>query len=418
MITRHRFDVTSLGARGDGTAHVNGDTVHVPGALPGETVEASVDRGHAQDVEIMAASAERAVPPCRHYPACGGCVIQHAGPDLYARWKRSLVADALKRERIEAPVGDLVPCAPASRRRATFSVLNTADGVLFGFQRRGTNTIEPIEQCEIVLPVLNQARAALKAEARALLPLMAAKAKPVQLTVTVTRTGLDVAFKGVPDLNEERRQAALRIAEKAGFARVSTDGEIIVEARKPVIMVDGIAVELPPGGFLQAVETAETAMRRVAVGHLLGAKKTADLFCGAGTFALPLARFSAVHAVESDAASLASLDRAWRRAAPMERLRDLTTEKRDLFIRPVTARELTGVDGVVFDPPRAGAEAQARELAMSKVGRIAGISCNPVTLARDLAILVGGGYRVISVTPFDQFLWSHHVEAVALLEKR
>ena len=418
MITRHRLDVTALGARGDGTAHFEGQSVHVPGALPGETVEASIDHGQAFDVEVIARSAERSVPPFRHFPACGGCVIQHAAPDLYAAWKRSLVVDALKRERIEAPVGDPVPCAPASRRRATFSVLNTADGVLFGFQRRGTNTIEPVEMCEIVMPVLNQARAALKAQARALLPLMAGKAKPAQLTVTVTRSGLDVAFKGVPDLNEERRQAAIRIAEKAGLARLSTDGEIIVEARKPVVMIDGMAVELPPGGFLQAVEATETAMRRVAVGHLLGAKRTADLFCGVGTFALPLARFSTVHAVESDAASLASLDRAWRRAAPLERLRDVTSEKRDLFIRPVTARELTGVDGVVFDPPRAGAEAQARELAMSRVGRVAAVSCNPVTLARDLAILIGGGYRIMSVTPFDQFLWSHHVEAVALLEKR
>ncbi len=418
MITRHQLDVTSLGARGDGAATHEGETVHVPGALPGESVLASIDRGHAHDVEILEASPDRVVPPCRHFPACGGCVIQHADFELYAAWKRSLVVDALERERINAPVGALAPCAPASRRRATFSVLHTGDGVQFGFQQRGTNTIEPIEQCEIVLPVLNQARGALKAAARALLPLMTARTRPVQVTVTVSRTGLDVAFKGVPDLNEDRRQAASRVAEKAGFARLSADGDIIVETRKPVMIIDGFAVELPPGGFLQAVEATEIMIRRVAVGHLIGSKRTADLFCGAGTFTLPLARFSAVHAVESDAASLASLDRAWRHFAPLERLRDVKVEKRDLYIRPVTARELTGVDGVIFDPPRAGAEAQARELAASKVSRIAAVSCNPVTLARDLAILMGGGYRLVSVAPFDQFLWSNHVEAVALLEKR
>ena len=191
-------------------------------------------------------------------------------------------------------------------------------------------------------------------------------------------------------------------------------GEIIVEPRKPVLSFGKVPVFLAPGGFLQAVRHVEEAMAALVCGHLAKSKKVADLFAGAGSFTFRLAEKSAVHAVESDAGSVAALDHAWKH---VQGLKPISAEKRDLFRRPLMPFDLKAFDGVVFDPPRAGAEAQCAILAKSAVRRIAAVSCNPVTLARDLRILIDGGYKLLSVTPFDQFLWSPHVEAVALLER-
>jgi 23S rRNA (uracil1939-C5)-methyltransferase len=179
-------------------------------------------------------------------------------------------------------------------------------------------------------------------------------------------------------------------------------------------MFGDVPVALPPGIFLQATAEAEQAMAGLVGQHFSRAKRVADLFSGCGSFALRLAARAEVHAVESDAAALAALDRGFRYATGLKKL---TVEKRDLFRRPLTFKELAAFDGVVFDPPRAGAEDQAKQIAKSDVPFVAAVSCNPVTLARDLAILLAGGYRLKSVTPLDQFLWSAHVEAVALLEK-
>jgi 23S rRNA (uracil1939-C5)-methyltransferase len=199
-----------------------------------------------------------------------------------------------------------------------------------------------------------------------------------------------------------------------GLARLSVDGEIIVEPRKPVVQFGSVAVAVPPGAFLQATEAAEQTMAGLVGQHLSRARRVADLFAGCGSFALRLAATSEVHAVEADAPALAALDRGFRFAGGLKRV---TVERRDLFRRPLTFKELNGFDGLVFDPPRAGAEDQSKQIARSEVPLVAAVSCNPVTLARDLRILLDGGYALKSVTPIDQFLWSPHVEAVALLEK-
>lgn len=411
-----KLTIMAMGAQGDGRASHDGQTVYVPGALPGETVRATLDDARAHDVEIVTPSAERVSPSCPHFGDCGGCSVQHWADPPYRAWKRQLVADALSRQGIETKVASLVPGTPRIRRRATFSVLRRPEGVRLGFQREGSHMIVDTTDCHVVDPVLNRARGALKALAKAVLPVMKAAAKPVSMTVTVTQTGLDVAVAGDFTLSEPGRQAAIGIALKANFARLTVRDEVLAETRKPAVSFDGIAVGLPPGGFIQATAHAESAMRDLVSGHMQGAKSVADLFAGCGTFALPLARLARVHAVEGDRASLAALDAAWR-AASGQKLRRVTTERRDLFVRPVTAKELDSFDGLVFDPPRAGAEAQAHQIAGSGVKRVAAISCNPATLARDLAILTGGGYRIVTVTPIDQFLWSPHVETVALLER-
>ncbi|MCR9123633.1 MAG: class I SAM-dependent RNA methyltransferase [Phyllobacteriaceae bacterium] len=408
--------ISAMGALGDGLADHRGETIYVPGALPGETVRATIGDGRANDVEIVTPSSERVSPPCPHFSECGGCAVQHWADAPYRAWKRQLVVDALRRQGIEACVAELVPGVPATRRRATFSVLRRPDGVRLGFQQAGSHAIVESVECRVVDPILVKARGALKALAKAVLPIMKVAAKPASMTVTVTRTGLDVALAGDFALTEPARQAAIGIALRANLARLTVRDEVLAETRKPTVSFGGIAVALPSGGFIQATAKAESAMRDLVAGHMQGAKSVADLFSGCGTFALPLARFARVHAVEGDRASLAALDAGWR-AATGEKLRRVTTERRDLFMRPVTSKELDAFDGLVFDPPRAGAEAQAHQIAASRVGKIAAVSCNPVTLARDLAILTAAGYRIVSVTPIDQFLWSPHVEVVALLER-
>lgn len=402
--------IETLGAKGDGVGHAAGEPVFVPFALPGERVRIEQDGARGSLVSVIEASAERREPPCPHFGVCGGCDLQHASETLYRGFKRDLVVDALARTGIDAEVADLVPCPPASRRRAVFSGLRQGNRIVFGFYERRGHTVAEIETCLVVVPAIERRLPDLKGLAL----IVADRKRPMRMSVTATAAGLDIALTDTAKLTDGMRQSILAFALRRDFARVTLDGETVVETRKVTVDVGGIAVPLPPGGFLQAVASAEDAMASFVTAHLKPAKRTADLFSGFGAFTLRLARTAAVHAVEMEAAALAALDQA-RRAT--QGLKPISTERRDLFRRPLTAKELGAFDGVVFDPPRAGAEMQARELAASKVKRIAAVSCNPATLARDARILLDGGYRLMSVTPLDQFLWSHHVEVVALFER-
>lgn len=406
-----RLEIQSVGSRGDGVARQSGQTVHVPFSLPGEIANVSVNKGRGEIVSLLETSAERVAPPCIHFGRCGGCALQHWHIDAYQAWKRGKVVSALGAAGIDAAVEPLVACPPASRRRAVFALRHTQEGMLLGFNAALSHNIVDIEECHVVVPEIASKLDALRRAATA----VCATSKAFKLTVIATGTGLDLAFADSGPVSEKMRHAIVTLAIEERFARVSVDGETVIEPRKPIIMIGDIAVAITPGAFMQAVAGAESAMAELALGHLRKAKRVADLFSGWGAFALRLARNSVVHAVESDALAIASLDGAYRHAIG---LKTLTSEKRDLFRRPLTFKELNRFDGVLFDPPRAGAEAQAGQLARSNVRKVVAVSCNPVTLARDLAILRGGGYAVKSVTPIDQFVWSPHVEAVALLEKR
>jgi 23S rRNA (uracil1939-C5)-methyltransferase len=309
-----------------------------------------------------------------------------------------------------AEVAPLVPCPPASRRRLTFAVRKTAGGVVLGFNQALSHHIVPVESCPIAVPAIESALGDLHEMASAI----AATPKPFRLTVTATASGLDLAAEGSGRLSDASRLQASRLVREKGFARLAIDGEVVIEPRRPLVSFGGVPVAPPPGAFLQAVAEADEAMAALVSSHLAGARKLVDLFAGCGTFALRLAQGAAVHAVESDRPALAALDGAARNAGG---LKPVSTEARDLFRRPLLARELDAFGGLVFDPPRAGAEAQSREIARSRVPLVAAVSCNPTTLARDLAILIEGGYKIMRMVPIDQFLWSPHVEVVALLEK-
>ncbi|TIQ21260.1 MAG: class I SAM-dependent RNA methyltransferase [Mesorhizobium sp.] len=405
-----RFTITRLGSQGDGVAETETGELFIPFTLPGETVTAAREKDRATLMSVLQASPLRIDPACRHFTECGGCAIQHLEAEAYHRWKRDKVAHALNSKGITCDIDALVPCAPQTRRRVVFTARRSEAGMLLGFVRALSSEIISIEECPISLPDI----VAKLDRLTALAELVCATTKSFRMTVTATASGLDVAVHESGKLGENQRRVASNFVIAQGLARLSIDGEIIIEPKKPVVMFGDIAVAVPPGAFLQATEAAEQAMADIVGRHLARAKKVADLFAGCGSFALRLAAKSEVHAVEGDAAALSALDRAFRFASGLKRV---TSERRDLFRRPLTFKELNAFDGIVFDPPRAGAEDQSKQIARSDVPLVAAVSCNPVTLARDLRILIDGGYALKSVTPIDQFLWSPHVETVALLEK-
>jgi 23S rRNA (uracil1939-C5)-methyltransferase len=238
--------------------------------------------------------------------------------------------------------------------------------------------------------------------------------KPLDLQFTATESGLDADVRGSGALKPDQIADLARIAETHGLARLTRHGELIAQRAQPLVTMGKARVPLPPVSFLQATAEGEAALSRIVVEHLGKAKHVADLFAGVGTFALRIAERARVTAADSEEAAIKALQRA---AATPQGLKTIDAVTRDLFRRPYVAAELKNIDSVVFDPPRQGAEAQARELARSTVKTVVAVSCDPATFARDVRILVKGGYRLSAVTPLDQFRYSHHVEVVGKLER-
>ncbi|WP_275789334.1 class I SAM-dependent RNA methyltransferase [Pararhizobium gei] len=409
--------IEKLGQSGDGVARGPFGPVYVSFTLPGETVALAVNKDRGTVMSMSDLSPDRVAPKCRHFGpdgengACGGCSLQHASDSLYISFKRQLVVDALKSKALAADVAELVPAFPGERRRTVFTARRTEKELLLGYSQAESHHIVAISECPIASPGIVSRLATIRTVANA----MAVNAEPFRVTVLETLSGLDLAFEGTKAMDDrQRRMAVETVLAQRSIARLSLNGEILVEPMKPMIEFGGVPVSPPPGGFTQATKPAEDRMGDLVTAHLGKAKRVADLFAGSGTFSLRIARKARVHAVEGDDRALRALDFAARNT---QGLKPVTVEKRDLFRRPMMASELKFYDAVVFDPPRAGAEAQAKEIARSGVKKVVAVSCNPVTLARDLRILVDAGYRITSVTPIDQFLWSSHVETVATLEK-
>ncbi|RUM26147.1 class I SAM-dependent RNA methyltransferase [Rhizobium vallis] len=409
--------IEKLGAQGDGITSSTSGPVYVPFSLPGETVAIARVKSHGTIMSIAAPSPDRQEPACRHFGpdglngTCGGCTLQHLTDAPYRAFKRQLVIDALRSKGLTSEVSEIVPARPGERRRVVFAARKTEKDMLIGFNQAESHHIVAIEECPISSAGIIARLPAIKAIAASL----ATNAEPFRVSVLETLSGLDIAVDEVKKLSDQQRRKAVEtVLSLRGIARVSLNGEILVEPSKPLVDFGGIQVSPPPGGFAQATKPAEEAMAELVLAHVGKAKRIADLFAGAGTFSLRLARIGRVHAVEAEEKALAALDQAARKT---QGLKPVSVEKRDLFRRPLMTQEFKPYDAVVFDPPRAGAEFQCKELARSAVKRIAAVSCNPLTLARDLAILVEGGYRITGVTPIDQFLWTSHVEVVATLEK-
>jgi 23S rRNA (uracil1939-C5)-methyltransferase len=406
--------IARLGRRGDGIADTPDGPVYVPFALPGEIVEVEAWPGQPHRrrlVRIDAASDERIEAICPHFGACGGCALQHWTTARYRAWKRDLVAEALSQGGIDAPIDDLIDAHGEGRRRAVFHARRGEhDTLQVGFAESRAHTIVTIDRCPILAPALDGALAA----ARAIAETLASLRKPLDIQVTATQSGLDIDLRGSGPLTAAQTSALAGVAERHRLARLTRHGEVVVQRAAPVVTMGRAQVMLPPGSFLQATAAGEEALANLVMEHCGGAKAIADLFAGAGPFALRLAERARVTAVDSDDAAIAAMKRA---AGATQGLKPVDAQARDLFRRPLLPAELTNFDAVVFDPPRQGAESQARALAASKVPLVVAVSCNAATFARDARILADGGYRLTRVTPVDQFLYSPHVELVGRFER-
>lgn len=381
--------IIRLAARGDG---VTAEGRFVPMTAPGDAV--------GNDGSVVPGP-HHTEPPCRHFPECGGCQLQHVDDPAYADYLRDRVASALAAQGLAAPrILEPHVSPPRTRRRATLK----AAGGRIGFNAAASHRIVDMRECHILRPELF----ALVGPLRRLLH------ERASASLTLADQGVDLLLEGVSAAGLDETEALIRFAAEHKLARLAIDdgyGEQTLWEPEPVtVTLGGVAVGLPHGSFLQATADGETALVAAARSALGEAAAIADLFAGLGTFALALG--DRVYAAEGSRDAALALKVAAGRAR-----RPIVVEHRDLFRRPLDAAELARFEAVLLDPPRAGAREQAARLAGSHVPAIAYVSCNPATFARDAAALVTGGYRLEWVKPVGQFRWSTHVELVAALRR-
>ena len=410
MVEARDVTITRLGAQGDGIVDDGGTPLYVPFALSGERVRVSVSGERARVIDILAPSRDRVAPVCRHFGTCGGCAMQHMALEAYRAWKREIVVAAFATRGIDAPVADL-ETLQGKRRRASVTARKARDGLVLGFHEAGSHDLVAISEC----PVLENKIVAALPGLRALVEPLVSARNDVRMTVTATNGGLDVAIEEIAkSLTAGVRAQLASHATHLGLARLSIAGDPVFQALPPALTFGPADVIIPPGVFVQAVADAEARMAALIVTALGKVKMVVDLFCGVGAFTFPLAARAKVLAFDSDAAAIAAVIAGAKTARGVK---PIAARVRDLYSEPLSALELNETGAVIFDPPRAGADAQSRMIGKSKVKTVIAVSCNPATLARDARTLIDGGYKLEAVTPIDQFRYTPHVEAVAVFRR-
>jgi 23S rRNA (uracil1939-C5)-methyltransferase len=390
-------EIVRVAAKGDG---VTASGRHAPFAAPG-------DRLHADGT--VEPGAHHAQPPCRHFGRCGGCQLQHLDEESLAGFVRERVLYAA--EGLGLVPGHLAPVhlsPPKSRRRATLRAINGGGRPLIGFNEAGSHKVVDMRECHVLAPELFALVEPLR---QMLAPRRDRYA--LEIALALTDQGVDCSIKGLTLDGLEQTEAMLEFCREQGLARLTLDqgfgAEGFWEPEPVTVTLAGVAVDFPAGAFLQATADGEGALVAAVREGLAGAGRVADLFAGLGTFAFALAGAARVAAAEAARdVHLACRTAAGRAQRPVEALH------RDLFRNPLRAEELRDFDGVVLDPPRAGAREQVLQLAASGVPRIAYVSCNPSSWARDGKVLAEAGYRLAELRPVGQFRWSTHVELASL----
>lgn len=404
------LEITRVGAQGDGVASLSGAPIYVPFTLEGEHVRAEIEGSRGRLLQILKPSPDRVAPVCQHFGVCGGCALQHMAVDTYRHWKRDQVTDAFSRRGLTVTPADLITTED-KRRRAVMTAERDEAGVTLGFHRALSHTLVDIAEC----PVLDDRIVARLPMLRAFLLGLMTRQSSARVSVTMTGVGLDVVIGEIRrKLTPDIRSSIAAQAAKAGIARVTIDDETVYEAQAPFLKFGVADVPIPPGTFVQAVAAAEAKMAELVMSAVGKAKSVVDLFSGAGALTFPLAARSRVSAFDSEAPAIEALKAGARRSTG---LKPIEARVRDLFREPLSAMELNAFDAIVFDSPRAGAEAQAKMIARSKVKTVVAVSCNPASLARDARILIDGGLKLQSLTPVDQFVFSPHIEAVAVFRR-
>ena len=418
--------VKALGARGDGIAEIGRGKVFIPFAVPGDVVRVRLQKSknglhRAKVLSILEAGTERIEAACRHFTKCGGCSVQQLGHSDYQSWKQNIVYQALGRKNIDTSVlKNLIPGAPYTRRRVRVSARRLANGTILGFRERGSRRVVALEECPVmvreILGILPQTREFVTQSLKV--------GESAEIAITYANTGLDITFSLPTELDLANRERLAVFAETHDVSRINCDffdskfeqaPEPIVTRRVVEMQFGGVAVKIPPDAFVQPTAQGEKIILEKVTEAIGKAKKIIELFAGCGALALPLA--SSGHNVSAfDLAEdhIAALSLAARSHGLGERIK---VEVRNLHRRPLLGSEFDKVDAVILDPPRGGAAEQAIHLATSQVPVIAYVSCDPKSFARDAEVLIAGGYNIMHVLPFDQFLWSPHVELIGIFKK-
>jgi 23S rRNA (uracil1939-C5)-methyltransferase len=397
-----RLIIERVGSKGDGLAEDNGKTIVVGKALPGEDVEFADGKLKT----IILPSPERVEAFCNHYQKCGGCKFQHWAQKPYAEWKRNLVVDALRSQGIEFDVSEMVDAHGAGRRRVSLHVRLINGQWQAGYMEAKSHDLVAIDTCPVMVPALAKAPEI----AASFGPLMGA----CDVAITQADNGLDIAIKAERDAIAKRIVAFNDLMHTYNIVRISVNGEAAAQLKVPAINVGKSLVQLPINSFLQATLLGEETLVSLVRVQLVKAKKVLDLFSGIGPFAFRIAETQKVHAIDFDKPAIANVQQSVRFAVG---LKPITAEARDLFDNPLVPAELNEFDALVFDPPRAGAENQAKQIAKSKIKRVVAVSCDVISFARDAAILLRGGYKLEKITPVDQFKYTAHVEIVASFKR-
>ncbi|MGO9171784.1 MAG: class I SAM-dependent RNA methyltransferase [Rhodomicrobium sp.] len=402
--------IEAMGAQGHGIARIGGERIFIPFTLPGERVRVELRGARADAVAIETPSPDRIEPLCKHFGACGGCALQHWSEERYTEWKAGLVTQALAQAGIEAAPGPLKSYPGSSRRRAAFTARSTGGKIELGYSAQRSHGIIDLKECPVLLPAIAQALPPLRVALAAAMPARS----EAKVYVAAAENGLDCAVQG-PSLRAAAHTGLLQALAGAGFIRATWNEELVLLAAVPFVSCGGVKVTLPAGAFLQAVEACEHDMANWVLDALSEAKAACgpicDLFAGLGAFSFPAARLAPVTAFEENPSAVVALAAAANRA---KGLKPVIAIRRDLYRNPLGPLELNKFASIIMDPPREGAEAQARALASSKAATVAMLSCNPATFARDAAILIAGGFQLSRLAAFDQFKFSAHVEIAAL----
>lgn len=412
MANEIKLIIEDLGAHGDGVARIDGVDVFVPYTLPGERVLAEVRGGRGELCKILSRAAHRIDPVCEHFHSCGGCSLQHLEQSRYLEWKRDRVRAAFASRGLEADVLPVLQTDLHSRRRAVLAARRARGEVVLGFHSARSHDVVDVRVCPVLAPEL----VCVLSPLRALLADLFVGDEELRVHVLAANNGIDIAISGTCTALPSKvlTEVSARAADLP-VIRLSVDGELLYRAAEPYVCFGSAQVAPPPGVFLQASRQAEDAICELVVGALpKRAKNAADLFCGLGALSFPLAERVGVCAVDNDGLAVNALNDGQRWSRGLKRI---DGKVRDLFQEPLSRKELEPFDLVVFDPPRAGAREQAEAIAKSNVPVVVGVSCNPATLARDARILVDGGYSLTEVTPIDQFVYSAHIEAVAVFRR-
>jgi 23S rRNA (uracil1939-C5)-methyltransferase len=391
--------IESLGHKGEGIAHVDGKRVFVPFALPGEKGIIAVEGERGTLVDLLSPSPNRANPFCPHFGICGGCQLQHMDAASYEAFKIGLVENPLRQAGLDVKVSRFIRAHGEGRRRATLHARKDRAG----YMRLKSHDLLDLDACPILVPALNRAPDIARA--------LGAAIGECDLAFTATNTGIDVGIRKAP--KHVRAEKLVPLANQLRLARLAIDREMVLLRQQPTISMGRAEVDLPIGSFLQATAEAEQVLADYVLTAVGKAKSVADLFCGIGPFALRLAEKASVYAADSDKVGTLALDKAARHA---KGLKTINTRARDLFRDPLTRFELD-FDCVVLDPPRAGAQAQIQEIAVSKLRHVVMVACDPHSFARDAATLMKAGFSVADLVAVDQFAWSSHIEMAATFRR-